>query len=197
MKEKEMPWHNLLLDDLPGEIWVDAFGFDGVYEVSNMGRIKSLARWVSNGKSERKVKECIRKQSLSKDGRLTCPFRIDNKKYSINIPELIYKSFYNDISIGKNECIMHKNKLTSDNRLSNLRLVSISESHKLNYKKGLLSHLNVNNEKKHKEHLAIKNKKCKVCGLIKNVSDFEHNRCICLSCRKKYRHDKYMENKNR
>ena len=39
-----MFWQNTNKEDLPGEIWIDAFGFEGIYEVSNKGRIRSLDR---------------------------------------------------------------------------------------------------------------------------------------------------------
>lgn len=192
-----MPWHNLLLDDLPGEIWVDAYGFDGIYEVSNLGRVKSIQRIVSNGKSERIVKERIRKQTLVKDGRLTLILNYSNKKRSINVPELIYMSFYPNTIIGKNCCIMHKNKLKSDNRLKNLEIVTISDSHRLNYIKGLLPHLNDNNSKKHEEYLSKQGKKCEVCGIVKPMYEFELKRNVCKGCRSKYRHSKYIERKTK
>lgn len=192
-----MPWCNLSLDDLPDEIWVDAYGFDGIYEVSNMGRIKSLSRLVPNGKSERLVKERIRKQVMCNDGRLTCPLHINNKSHSINVSALIYYSFHRDSFVSDKECIMHKNKLASDNRLSNLCLEYISNSHKLNFKKGLLPHLYKNNMKKHEEYLCKSNKKCNVCGIIRPISEFEPKRSTCTDCRSKYRHSKYIERKNK
>ena len=41
--------------------WIDALGFDGIYEVSNYGRIKSLGRYVNIRNGQRWVKERIRK----------------------------------------------------------------------------------------------------------------------------------------
>lgn len=36
------------ISDLPGEMWKDIPGFEGAYQVSNMGRVKSLTRKVWN-----------------------------------------------------------------------------------------------------------------------------------------------------
>ena len=60
---------SLSLDNLENEEWIDALGFDGIYQVSNYGRVKTLGRWVSNGKSERWVKERIRKLYIRKKER--------------------------------------------------------------------------------------------------------------------------------
>lgn len=53
-------YNNLQLEDLPNEVWVDVYGYDGIYEVSNLGRVKSLERYVSNGRGGKmSVKERI------------------------------------------------------------------------------------------------------------------------------------------
>lgn len=46
-----MKEYSLDLRDLPGEVWEDIEGFEGKYQVSNKGRVKSLDRWFtkSNG----------------------------------------------------------------------------------------------------------------------------------------------------
>ena len=54
----------LELANMKGERWESVPGFDGEYEVSNFGRIKSLRRWRATGKSGRGYysKEIIRRQ---------------------------------------------------------------------------------------------------------------------------------------
>lgn len=37
-------YKNLSLEDLPNEEWRDVVGYEGLYQVSNMGRVKSLKR---------------------------------------------------------------------------------------------------------------------------------------------------------
>lgn len=41
------------IEDLPGEIWKPVVGYEGSYEVSNMGRVKSLSRDVRSGQGGR------------------------------------------------------------------------------------------------------------------------------------------------
>lgn len=189
---------SLSLDDLEGEIWIDAVGFDGIYEVSNLGRIKSLGRWVSNGKSERWVKERIRKQAQSKDGRLSCPFSVGGTTYPINIPELIYLSF------NRNEClngyvIAHLNKKPYDNRLSNLKKITIKDSRKISEKLGNLKPMPTRGELKYTrentfyENGVLKEKRCKLCNTIKSISLFDKFRNTCRECRNSLRRKTYKK----
>lgn len=185
---------NLDLGDLENEIWVDAIGFDGIYEVSNLGRIKSLGRWVSNGKSERWVKERIRKQVLVSDGRLTCPLQ----NTSINVSATIFLSFNPNTPYNpKKQCVMHKNKVQSDNRLENLKIESISKSHKVNHKKKLLPHLKINNDKSRAEYLKLTHKTCSKCDKRKTIINFEYGRNKCKSCRKIEKKQNYLKRKSK
>jgi len=53
----EQYYLNTELDNIDNEEWIDIMGFDGIYEVSNYGRVKSVGRWVgANNGGERWVK---------------------------------------------------------------------------------------------------------------------------------------------
>lgn len=52
------------------EIWVDIEGYEGIYQVSNFGRIKSLSRPIFNGKGYFLSKERILKGSKNEKGYL-------------------------------------------------------------------------------------------------------------------------------
>ncbi len=191
-----LPYQILQLENLPNEIWVDAIGFDGIYEVSNLGRIKSLGRYVRNGSSERLVRERIRKQVLTRRDRLTCPFSIEGESVSINIPALVYFSFnYEKEYSSRKFCIMHKNKLASDNRLSNLKLVKVSNSHSINFKKSLLPHLAKNNKLSSEKYNALTHKICVKCSKEKRIEYFEHGRNKCKECRNLQRKKDYLKRK--
>lgn len=188
----KLPYENMQIEDLPNEIWVDAFGFDGIYEVSNLGRIKSIGRYVPNGNGERWVAESIRKQVLVSDGRLTCPFSYKGNSISNNVSAIIFQSFNpNAIYDVKTHCVMHKNKLKRDNRLSNLKLETISNSHKLNYRKKLLPHLEANHKIRAENYKKLAHKICVECYLKKEIRFFEHGRNKCKECRKEQKKNDY------
>jgi len=196
MKKIELVYNNLDINNLPGEIWVDAYDFDGYYEVSNMGRIKTCEREVSNGVGTRIVISKIRKQVLGKDDRLTCPFTINNESISINVSRLIFQSF-NPTKILDNLVVSHRNRCKCDNRLNNLKVETLQNNHfdnvhKYNY--GLKEHLLKLNKIKHEKFVnTIKSKVCNKCGIEKDIIEFvykregkrDENRNICKMCRNK------------
>ena len=187
---------SLSLDNLENEDWIDALGFDGVYQVSNFGRVKTLGRWVSNGKSERWVKERIRKLYTGKDGRITMIFNYENKATSVNLPAIIFFSFYPEKRyLDKKYCVAHRNKIKNDNRLENLILIKISDSHKINHIEKLLPHLKINNDKRKDEYLKLTHKICKTCNEKKEIERFEYGRNNCLICRGRSKKDAYIKRK--
>jgi hypothetical protein len=178
-------YNNLQLYNLTNEIWVDMFGFDGVYEVSNLGRIKSIARTVlkSNG-VEMFVKERIRKQSLMKDGRLSCNASTNGINTTLNLQAIIYLSFNSkaEYDVTK-QCVMHIDKLKSNNKLSNLKIESISKSHKVNFEKGLTDHLTERGKKRTENYDSIKFRVCSICNNKKPIENFERGRRKCMRCK--------------
>lgn len=188
---------SLSLDNLPGEKWVDAWGFDGIFQVSNKGRVKSLGRLVSNGKSERWVKERIRKLYVNKDKRVSMMFNVEGVRTSINMQAMVFFSFNPDKNyFDKTYCIAHKNKIASDNSLDNLILIKTSESHKINHSKNLLPHLKENNDRAKEAYKKLTDKVCKVCSLKKDIKLFEHGRNTCIKCRKEQKAETFRKSKN-
>lgn len=117
-------YKNLSLENLPDEEWRDIKGYEGLYQVSNMGRVKSLARLDSKN---RKVKERIRKQRISNVG-YPCVSLYDKKGASIlwYVHVLVLSTFVPNID--NKPCIDHINTIRTDNILSNLRWVTYSEN---------------------------------------------------------------------
>ena len=198
MKNRMEEYKILDLEDLTNEVWIDAIGFDGVYEISNLGRIKSLGRYVNVRNGKRWVKQRIRKQSLSKDGRLTCPFNFEGVCYSQNVSALIFLSFNPNIPYNpKKQCVMHINKIKSDNRLSNLKVETICNSHKVNHIKKLLPHLKNNNDNARAKYLKLTHKNCYKCSKKKEIINFEYGRNKCISCRKIDKKESYLKRKSK
>jgi hypothetical protein len=76
---------------------------------------------------KKQVKSKVKTISGKIDERLTCSFNVDNISTSINIPRIIYQSFFPNENIEE-KVISHKNRCSIDNRLSNLRLLTTREN---------------------------------------------------------------------
>ena len=103
------------------EIWRPMKGQEGNYEVSNLGRIKSLQRVIvrSNG-AMYTVKEKIRKPSGSNG--YVISFRVDGDIYAVGWARLIYENFIGEVPDGL--LVAHKNGDKDDNRAENLTLAN-------------------------------------------------------------------------
>jgi hypothetical protein len=189
---KTVDFKSLSLDNLKGEVWVDVIGFDGIYSASNYGRIKSEQRIVNNRSSKgRLIKEKILSPCTC-NNRYQVNLTINNKSKTFDVSWLIFYSFYPEKhNNDKSKCVMHKNKIVSDNRLTNLELVSVSTSHKTNFIKGLLPHIHTLPRPTNKWRLRygiyengflIKNT-CNKCFIEKSINEFEPNRDTCKVCR--------------
>ena len=94
------------------EIWKDIKGYDGDYQVSNLGKVKSL----------KKDREKILKHSNNNGYCLVCLYK-NKKTTACSVHQLVYYTF-NDVEKTKDFVIDHINRDKSDNRLENLRLVT-------------------------------------------------------------------------
>lgn len=176
-------YKNKCLDLIDGEVWESAIFYDGYYEVSNFGRIKSLKRWVQIKSGGRYTKERIMSQAMSKDGRLSVMFKVEGVDVTQNVSKLIFQSFNRNVIISKTQCVMHKNKCKSDNRLDNLIIEEISISHRINHQKGLLPHLAENNQNKKLKIAELKSRMCKHCNVMKPISQMNPNSFTCYKCK--------------
>lgn len=103
------------------ERWVVAPGFDGYYEVSDIGRVRSLDRIVvdKGGRRKRFLKGAIMQPHKDKDGYLIVHFRYKGEDYpNIKLHRLVAKAFIpNDDNLPY---INHKDFDRSNNKVSNL-----------------------------------------------------------------------------
>ena len=108
------------------EIWKDIKGFEGFYQASNLGRIKSLERIDALG---HKRKEKILKPRITRVGYYLAALTKQSIRKDYLVHRLIYEAFNGQIPEGYE--VNHINEIKSDNRLSNLNLMTHKEN--INY----------------------------------------------------------------
>ena len=185
-------YENLSLVDLQDEEWIDCVGYDGIYQISNLGRVKSVERWLerSNGRGFL-LKERIRKQRLnSKFSTVRVGLCENNFIKNFVVSRLVYFSFNYNVKNLPEYYVMHKDGNWGNNNLNNLKIASQNEISKLTFDMGKVEHLKLGNPilSKHKrKFLIIENGEeklnCKTCSEIKPIIEFETQLNECKECR--------------
>lgn len=102
----------------------DVKGFEGVYMISNNGRVKSLERYIEWRGTLKLKKEMYLKASPNSDGYLQVVLYYNKKKKSCKVHKLIAEAFMNHTPCGLDVVVDHINNIKTDNRIENLQLVS-------------------------------------------------------------------------
>ena len=127
-----------LVKDLAEEIWKDIEGYEGYYQVSNLGRIKRLERI---GKSDKHMGDRILSLNQPKSPYLIVRLAVESDNFfkdkNFTVHKLVASAFLPKIE-GKNE-VNHIDGNKKNNCASNLEWVSRSENMKHAYETGLAS----------------------------------------------------------
>lgn len=109
------------------EEWKPIKGYEGIYEVSSLGRVKSLARKVYYPKGGgRCVKERILIPSSDKDGYLYVTLAKEGDKKTRKIHRLVAETFIPNPN--KKPQVNHINEVVNDNRATNLEWCTSKEN---------------------------------------------------------------------
>lgn len=107
------------------EEWRSIKDYEGLYEVSNLGRVKSLERYVKhNLERSRFVKERILIPGKNSIGYLAINLYKDSIKKNISIYQLVAITFLNHIPNGYKIVVDHIDNNKLNDRLDNLQLIT-------------------------------------------------------------------------
>lgn len=105
-------YQNLELDNFPKEEWKDVENYEGLYQVSNLGKVKSLKD--NNGKPREK----IMKQEKTKNGYLRIMLCKNGKRERFLVHRLVAQAFLENPS--NLPCVNHIDENKENNQVDNL-----------------------------------------------------------------------------
>lgn len=103
------------------EIWKDVVGFEGIYQVSNLGRVKRIKQ-SAGAKAGRVLKE-----TLGRKGYVYLKLRKEGRRKRLSLSRLVAQAFIPNPE-NKPE-VNHKNGIKAFNWPENLEWVTHSENH--------------------------------------------------------------------
>lgn len=122
------------------EIWRDIEGYEGLYQISTNGRVKSLARIIHRSSQDMNIKEKIKDQLIGTTGYYYVGLSNYGKGKSCKINRLVCNEFLRN-PLNK-KCTNHIDGNKLNNNLSNFEWATHGENNSHAYRIGLkISHL--------------------------------------------------------
>lgn len=119
------------------EIWKDIIGYEGIYQVSNLGNVKSLGRKSLTEYYDINLKEKILKKGVDSWGYFAVKLYKNGTKKSFKVHKLVALNFIENKHLKPQ--VNHINGVKSDNRINNLEWVTSKENMIHAHKIGLMN----------------------------------------------------------
>lgn len=172
------------------EIWKPAKGFEGYYEVSNLGRVRSVDRVVAaKGNSEKLIKGKLLTLHTNKDGYKRTTLCKENKLFTKFVHRLIAEVFIpNPDNLPQ---VNHKDEVKSNNCVDNLEWCTAK--YNINYGTAKQRTINTKIEKGSIYPEEIRSEKKKNY----NKKYYLKNKEIILKNNREYYKEYYLKNKEK
>lgn len=120
------------------EIWKDITGYEGYYQISNLGRVKSLARPVykNDGSFHRFKRETIKTPKKNKDGYLSISLSVNGHDKTFTIHKLVAEAFISKPNTNERLEINHIDLNRENNCATNLEWVTHQDNVRYSSNKG-------------------------------------------------------------
>ena len=133
------------------EIFKKVKGYEGVYQISNFGRVKSLERYVKHPSGSYKIiKERILKSSPGSNGYLKVDLSLKGENKSMSVHQLVAVAFLNHKLNGHKWVVDHKDFDRLNNHLSNIKIITARENTNLKHLKSSSRYVGVGWKKQNK-----------------------------------------------
>lgn len=157
------------------EIWKDIPDYEGLYQVSNYGNVKSLSRKMVKGKAIYISKDKILKKSKDSSGYLRVALHKNSNGLQISIHQLVAIAFLNHTPNGYKSKIVidHIDNNRLNNRLDNLQIISQRENTSKDRKGGASKYVGVSWDKRDSKYQSKiwVNRKYKCLGVFESEYD--------------------------
>ena len=128
------------VENLDSELWRDIRGYEGLYQVSSHGNVKSIDRIIRDKNGRVKIsKGRLLAFTVEKDGYFQLHLSKGNVSKLFKVHKLVAEAFIQPIK-GKN-LVNHKNGLKQINHVKNLEWVNNKENTQHAHKLGLINYL--------------------------------------------------------
>lgn len=126
------------------EGWKDVIGYEGIYQVSDLGNVRSLDRIInySNG-GKRLLKGRILKPGINSVGYYIVGLHKNRNQKTNQVHQLVAESFLGHTPCGYDLVVNHINKNKLDNNLYNLEVITHRENISVKSSKNTSKHTGV------------------------------------------------------
>ncbi len=150
----DYPYQDLATPLLPGETWKAVPDYEDYYEVSDLGRVRSLDRVVPHPrlKSQFVKGRILRQKVLTDKNTISDTLMVylqvhlykDGKQHSHNVRRLVYSAFIEPLSYQQDKLyVINKDCDGYNNRLSNLECVPVKHKSQRAFQRGRVPESNL------------------------------------------------------